>query len=79
MNFSVVDIRTGEYPDVEKIALNEGWAKGLVYCDIEGFFINEDGTLCLADECGNYAYCPHGMFKIVMEFPKIRETYSYTY
>lgn len=62
--FTVIDPETGEYPDLWKIALKEGWAKGLMYCDMEGFFISEDGTLILADECGNFRYCPEGRFEI---------------
>lgn len=62
--FTVIDKKTGKYPDVEKIALKEEWAKDLIYCDIEGFAIQEDGTLILSDECGHFAYCPPDRFKI---------------
>ena len=65
--FTVIDKKTGEYPDTRKIASREKWAKGLVYCDIEGFALQEDGTLILLDECGNYAYCPPDRFDIVFE------------
>lgn len=67
MKFTVIDKLTGEYPDTEKIAQTEEWAKGLIYCDIEGFFIGEDGYLILADECGNSVYCPNDRFDIVWE------------
>lgn len=63
--FTVIDINTGEYPDLEAIALHEDWAKGLVYCDMEGFAIMEDGSLILMDECDNLRYCPIGRFEIV--------------
>lgn len=63
--FTVIDTKTGKYPDVENIALKEDWAKGLIYCDIEGFAVCEDGLLILADECGNFKYCPLDRFKIV--------------
>lgn len=62
--FDVVDTKTGEYPDLEKIALKEDWAKHLMYCDMEGFAIEEDGTLLLLDECGRQACCPVGRFEI---------------
>lgn len=65
--FSVVDNATNEYPDVEKIALNEEWAKHLIYCDIDGFFVGEDGHLILVDDCGNAAWCPADRFSIVYE------------
>ena len=62
--FDVVDTKTGEYPDLEKIALKEDWAKHLMYCDMEGFAIEEDGTLLLLDECGRQACCPVGRLEI---------------
>ena len=62
--FDVVDTKTGKYPELEKIALKEDWAKHLMYCDMEGFAIEEDGTLLLLDECGRQACCPAGRFEI---------------
>lgn len=50
--FKVIDALTGKEADIEKIALSEDWAKRLVYCDMEGFFIGQDGqSLILADAC----------------------------
>lgn len=68
--FDVIDTKTGEYPDLWVIALKEDWASGLMYCDMEGFAIEEDGTLLLLDECGKQAYCPEGRFKIVPRPPE---------
>lgn len=65
--FSVIDKKTGKYPDLEKIALKEDWAQGLMYCDMEGFALEEDGTLLLLDECGRQACCPPDRFEIVAE------------
>lgn len=79
IRFDVIDLKTGKYPDIEKIALSEEWAKHLIYCDMEGFHIDEDGTLCLADECGNYAYCPHDRFEIVVEIKDMKTDYSFVY
>ncbi len=67
MTFNVIDKKTGKYPDVEKIALEEDWAKSLVHCDMEGFSITQDGALLLLDECGNYVFCPEDRFEIVFE------------
>ena len=53
LEFDVVDTKTGQYPDWEHIARTEDWADGLVYCDIDGIAIREDGSLILLDECGN--------------------------
>jgi len=71
--FDVIDTKTGEYPDLWEIALKEDWADGLMYCDMEGFAIEEDGTLLLLDECGKHAYCPEGRFKIVPRPPEGEE------
>ena len=64
-SFTVIDVKTGEYPDLMNIALHEDWAKGLIYCDMEGFAIMEDGSLILMDECDNCRCCPVGRFEIV--------------
>lgn len=65
MSFTVIDNKTGEYPDLWKIATEEEWAKGLMYCDMEGFALLEDGTLILLDECGRFEYCPSDRFTVV--------------
>lgn len=64
MTFTVIDKKTGEYPDVQKIALKEEWASNLIYCDIDCFAIQEDGYLVLIDDCGNMAYCPPDRFEV---------------
>lgn len=64
MLFKVIDKTTGTEPFVEKIAKTEDWAQNLIYCDIEGFALTEDGLLVLMDECGNVAYCPPDRFDV---------------
>lgn len=64
LEFDVVDTKTGQYPDWERIATTENWADGLVYCDIDGIAIREDGSLILLDECGNCVSCPRDRFEI---------------
>lgn len=64
LGFDVVDKKTGKYPDWERIAREEDWAKGLVYCDMDGVAIREDGSLILLDECGNCVSCPPDRFEI---------------
>ena len=64
LEFDVVDTTTGKYPDWERIAREEAWAKGLVYCDMDGIAIREDGSLILLDECGNCVSCPPDRFEI---------------
>ena len=65
--FLVIDTQTNASADLRKIALEEEWAKDLMYCDMEGFAITEDGYLILLDECGKYAYCPTGRFSIEVQ------------
>lgn len=68
--FTVIDVKTGKYPDVYRIAKKEEWASRLIYCDMEGFALTEDGNLILMDECGNMAYCPPDRFEVVWEGKK---------
>ena len=63
--FIVIESKTGEEADTYDIALHEDWAKHLCYCDIEGWAIEEDGTLLLVDECGRVAYADRERFKVV--------------
>lgn len=67
MKFRVIDNKTGKEADAWNIALHEKWAQSLVYCDMEGFAITEDGTLVLMDECGHSVYCDAERFKVVFE------------
>lgn len=67
MRIIVTDKKTGEYPNTEQIALKEEWAKHLLYCDIDGFAIDEDGQLLLIDDCNNIAYCPLDRFNVEIE------------
>ena len=65
--FTVIDNKTGAYPDCQIIALTEDWAKHLVYCDIDCFALTENGSLILMDDCGNCAYCPVNRFTVIFE------------
>lgn len=75
LEFTVIDTKTGKYPDLEKIAF-EDWAEGLCWCDMEGFAILEDGHLILADECGKFAYCPTGRFEVIHDVSQEREEHK---
>lgn len=68
MKFTVIDKTTGQYPDVETIALYEEWANNLMYCDIFGFVVDEDGHLMLMDDLNNIAICPPDRFDVVYEW-----------
>ena len=61
IRFKVINVRTGKEPIYDHNHLfKEKWFKesNLIYCDIDGWYIGEDGYLILADECGNFAYAP---------------------
>lgn len=62
--FKVFDNLTKEEAGAEEIAQHEDWAKNLMWMDMEGFAIEEDGTLLLLDECGHFEYCPVGRFTV---------------
>lgn len=65
--FHVLDKRTRKEADPYAIALKEDWAEDLCYCDMEGFAIEEDGTLLLLDECGRHEYCDPDRFEVVWD------------
>jgi len=65
--FTVIDTKTGKEADEYNIALYEDWAKHLCYCDMEGWAIENDGTLLLVDECGRFAYADKERFKVVWD------------
>lgn len=62
--FEVIDKKTGKEADIQQI-VKEDWAQRLVYSDILGFLINDEGELYLADRCGNLIQCSYDRFKVV--------------
>jgi hypothetical protein len=75
MLFEVIDRRTGGAPifDFNHI-FKEKWFKesNLIYCDISGWGIDEDGNLFLIDDCNNIAYPPRKRFKVRFNLRKMR-------
>lgn len=66
--FTIIDAKTGVEADTYEIALHEEWAKELMFCDMDGFAILEDGTLILVDECGRCEYVQDTeRFKVVWD------------
>jgi hypothetical protein len=66
MTFIVIDKRTGQEANEYKVALRarKKWAKDLMVDDLEGWALQQDGTLILCDECGNFAYPPQKRFEV---------------
>ena len=65
--FVVIDNKTGKEADTYNIALHEDWAKYLCYCDMDGWAIEEDGTLLLVDGCGRSVSADRERFKVVWD------------
>jgi hypothetical protein len=63
--FTVVDTATGQPPNLARLA-EEPWAKHLIWSNMAGFALCDDGMLILTDTCGNYACCPPGRFTITV-------------
>lgn len=73
MTFYVIDKRTGKEPIFDgNHIFRESWCKGrLIECDIDGWYISEDGQLALVDDCCNMAYPPPNRFEIVYDAPTV--------
>lgn len=63
MTFKVIDTKTGKEP-TQRVIYNIAKKGGLMTMDIDQFFVGEDGSLVLADECGNMTYCDINRFRI---------------
>jgi len=66
MTFKVIDNNTGKEPTAKAID-NIAIEGGLVRNGIEQFYVGEDGSLILVDDCGNITYCDTTRFKVVVE------------
>lgn len=68
--FTVIDKKTGKYPDLSIISATERWANRVDFWNIDCFGLLEDGSLILLDHCGNVSYCPDDRFEVVMDNEK---------
>jgi len=66
MTFHVIDTKTGKEP-TSRVIDNIAKKGGLMIMDIDQFFVGEDGSLILVDDCGNMTYCDVERFKVVAE------------
>ena len=69
MTFKVIDTKTGKEP-TNRVIDNIAKKGGLLRMDIDQFFVGEDGSLVLVDDCGNMTYCDMKRFKVVAEETK---------
>ena len=63
MTFKVIDKKTEKEPTY-RVIYNIAKKGGLMTMDIDQFFVGEDGSLVLADDCGNMTYCDTNRFRI---------------
>ena len=66
MTFKVIDTKTGKEP-TERVITNIAKKGNLIMFDIDQFFLGEDGSLCLVDDCNNMTYVDTNRFKVVLE------------
>lgn len=77
MNFRVLDKNTMKevsLDDFVELADNAG----LMTFDLDGFALQEDGTLLLCDECGRFTYVPREE-KYIIRVEEKFETSDYEY
>lgn len=66
------------FDDIFKMR-KEDWAEKLMFFDIDGFAITEDGNLVLMDKCGSVACVPYDRFAVVYKHePKHLRYKSYS-
>lgn len=57
--------------DLEKWAMERD---DLVWCDMEGFYVDEYGALSVADECGNVVYLGEDVEDMTVVWDRLPET-----
>ena len=60
--FRVIDKQTGREYSEKNINTD-----GLIEFDLDQMFLGEDGSLVMADDCGNIAYQDHERFDVVID------------
>lgn len=66
MTFKIIDKTTGKEP-TSRVIRNIAKNGGLMEMDIDQFFVGEDGTIVLADDCGRMAYVDMDRFEVQPE------------
>lgn len=61
--FKIIDRKTGKEPTDRVIAAQARLGQ-LITCDIDGFYVNEDGQIILVDDCGNCTWLDMNRFKV---------------
>ena len=66
MTFKIIDKKTGTEP-TGRVIHNIAKKGGLMEMDIDQFFVGEDGTIVLADDCGRMAYVDMNRFYVEVQ------------
>ena len=66
------DIKNADGSPIDYDALGKKYKDQLCYCDIDGFYIGEDGQLILMDDCGKSVPVDRGDYHIVAREPVIK-------
>ena len=66
MTFKIIDKKTGKEPRA-RVVKNIAQKGNLIVNDIDQFFIGEDGSIILMDDCGNSCYCDSKRFIVEVE------------
>ena len=64
--FKIIDKKTGKEP-TERVIQNIAKRGNLIPCDIDGFYIDEDGQIILVDDCGNCTWLDMSRFKVELQ------------
>lgn len=65
--FKIIDSETGKEPTDEVIAAQAELGH-LISCDIDGFYVGEDGEIILVDDCGTCTWLDMSRFKVEMQY-----------
>lgn len=66
MTFKVIDTKTGKEP-TSRVVDNIAKKGGLMRMAIDQFFVGEDGSLVLVDNCDNITYVDTERFKVEVQ------------
>ena len=66
MTFKIIDKKTGKEPTA-RVIHNIAKKGNLMEMDIDQFFVGEDGSIVLTDDCGRMAYVDMNRFYIEWE------------
>lgn len=64
--FKIIDTKTGKEP-TDRVITAQARLGNLIPCDIDGFYVGEDGQIILVDDCGNCTWLDMSRFKVELQ------------